>query len=150
MQLSKARQSASSSIGVMVAMARLIDSSLFRDVLDRKVLPYVKAKLPGLNFRLHKSYSLLLMITNVVRNMFLSQWLHNISLVQQLYSSYICRLLPEHISWGDVKSFFDNMSNEVVRIHSSQRAPLIDSFLEKLSVCLADSPPSEVRVYYMS
>lgn len=70
MQLSEARRNASSSIGVMVAMNRLIDSSLFRDVLDRKVLPYVEAKLPGLHFRLHKSYSLLLMVTNVVRNFF--------------------------------------------------------------------------------
>lgn len=70
MQLSEARRNASSSIGVMVAMNRLIDSSLFRDVLDQKVLPYVEAKLPGLHFRLHKSYSLLLMVTNVVRNFF--------------------------------------------------------------------------------
>ena len=88
MQLSKARQSASSSIGVMVAMARLIDSSLFRDVLDRKVLPYVKAKLPGLHFRLHKSYSLLLMITDVVRNCFSVSGYIIHTLVQQLYSSY--------------------------------------------------------------
>ena len=70
MQLSEARRSASSSIGVMVAMNRLINSSLFRDVLNWKVLPYVEAKLPGLHFRLHKSYSLLLMITYVVRNCF--------------------------------------------------------------------------------
>ena len=74
MQLSEARRNASSSIGVMVAMNRLIDSSLFRDVLDRKVLPYVEAKLPGLHFRLHKSYSLLLMVTNVVRIFFFYQW----------------------------------------------------------------------------
>ena len=70
MRLSEARQNASSSIGVMVAINRLIDSPLFRDVLDQRVLPYVEAKLPGLHFRLHKSYSLLLMITNVVRNVY--------------------------------------------------------------------------------
>ena len=70
LQLLEARQNASSSIGVMVAMARLINSVQFRDVLDQKVLPYVEVKLPGLHFRLHKSYSLLLMITNVVRKCF--------------------------------------------------------------------------------
>ena len=44
---------------------------------------------------------------------------------------------PRAYQLGDVKSFFDkDMSNEVVRIHSSQ-ACIIDSFLEKLSVCLA-------------
>ena len=55
----------------MVAMNRLINSAQFRKVLDQNVLPYVEAKLPGLHFRLHKSYSLLLMVTNVVRNGFL-------------------------------------------------------------------------------
>ena len=67
MRLSEARQNASSSIGVIVAINRLIDSPLFRDVLDQRVLPYIEAKPSGMHFRLHKSYSLLLMLTNVVR-----------------------------------------------------------------------------------
>ena len=74
MQLSEAKQRASSSIGVMVAMNHSIDSSLLRNVLNRKVLPYIEAKLPG-----HKSYSLPLS-----------------------YCSLLCRLLPEHISWREV------------------------------------------------
>ena len=61
-----ARQAGSRSIGVMIAMISLFGYPKFREILDEEIKPYVEMKLPGLHFRLHKAYSLLLTIANVV------------------------------------------------------------------------------------
>lgn len=61
-----AQQVGSRSIGVLIAMVNLFSCSEFRQILDEDVMPYVETKLPGLHFRLHKAYSLLLTVANVV------------------------------------------------------------------------------------
>ena len=65
-RLNMARQAGSRSIGVMIAMVNLFGYPEFRWILDDEIMPYVEMKLPGLHFRLHKAYSLLLTVANVV------------------------------------------------------------------------------------
>ena len=65
-RLAVARQAGSRSVGVMIAMVSLFGYPKFREILDEEIMLYVEMKLPGLHFRLHKAYSLLLTIANMV------------------------------------------------------------------------------------
>ena len=59
-------ENASSSIGVLISMAQTIKSEEFRKMLYDCYIPLVIKELPQLSYRVHKSYALVLNITNAV------------------------------------------------------------------------------------
>ena len=105
-RLAVARQLGSRSIGVMIAMVSLFGYPKFREILD-EIMPYVEIKLPGLHFHLHKAYSLLLTIANVVSHHY-QQALHVVPISIMPVYIQMCRLIPAAIHWPEVEVFFDD------------------------------------------
>ena len=64
--LREARESASSSIGILIGIGKFLQSPEFsRDILEQ-VMVYIQDCLPGLHRRVHKSYALLLSVARLV------------------------------------------------------------------------------------
>ena len=66
MQLKKARDSASSSIGEMVSLGELLLTTQVQTYMEQAVLPLVIEQLPDLHFRVQKCYALLLTAAKLV------------------------------------------------------------------------------------
>ena len=65
-KLKKARSMASSSIGEVIDMGRVLMSKNAQDYLHQNVLPMVCEKLPKVHFRIQKCYALILTAAQVV------------------------------------------------------------------------------------
>ena len=67
--LKRACQYASSSIGVLISMGEKIKNELFQDYINESLLSLVREALPDADFRIQKSYALLLGIGEEVSNL---------------------------------------------------------------------------------
>ena len=68
LSLKEARNNASAGIGILISIGRKIVAPDWQEHLNNTVLPYVMKELPRVHFRVQKSYALLLVASELVRN----------------------------------------------------------------------------------
>ena len=67
-ELRMASEHASSSVGALISMGNVIESPEFYKQFHDKFMKLARTELPGLHYRVHKSYALLLSIAESVRD----------------------------------------------------------------------------------
>lgn len=70
-ELRIASEHASSSAGVLISMGNVIESPEFYKQFHEKFMKIARTELPGLNYRVHKGYALLLSIAESVSELYI-------------------------------------------------------------------------------
>lgn len=66
--LREACERASGAVGLFISMAQIIPSDEFKKLCYDKYIGFVRKEIPSMSHRVHKSYALILSITDIVMN----------------------------------------------------------------------------------